>query len=494
MEKKFDILILGAGLGGLESAMILSKKGFKVGVVEKNKHVGGTLQNFNLGDCTFSSGMHYLGSLDDGQILNKLFRYFGILHGLKLKRMDESVFDRFNIGGRIVDYPMGWQRFREHMLNHFPGEVKAIDEYIDLIQKVTNTQAIYNLNEPGDYDIRTNPYLNTGIFHTIQKITSNVDLQHALCALNFVYAGDKHSSSLYTHALITNYYIQSAYRLIGGSSQIADLLSEKIKINGGEIYTGQKVIQCIFEGDQLMGVTTISGQEFSADKIISNIHPAKTIDLIPEGKIRKSFRNRISNIKNTISVFGLHINLKPGKFPYLPYNYHYYKQNDVWPVSSYTEKSWPEFYYLYTPAKEKDDGFADCLSLYTYMKYDEVVEWENQRGSDYEDWKERKAELLIDIASEQFPMLNNNITGWIAATPLTYRDYIGSPGGAMYGTQRDYHNPMASYVFPRTKLPNLFFTGQNINLHGMLGVSISALLTCGEIVGLHEIIREINEA
>ncbi len=128
------------------------------------------------------------------------------------------------------------------------------------------------------------------------------------------------------------------------------------------------------------------------------------------------------------------------------------------------------------------------------MRYEEVEQWSKDRGPAYEDWKEKKAKQLILLASEQFPQLKGNIDDMITATPLTYEDYIGTPQGAMYGTDRDFHNPMASYVFPRTKIPNLFFTGQNINLHGMLGVSISSLLSCGEIVGLHELIKEINEA
>ena len=109
-------------------------------------------------------------------------------------------------------------------------------------------------------------------------------------------------------------------------------------------------------------------------------------------------------------------------------------------------------------------------------------------------WKKQKAEKLISVAAEQFPQLKGNIIKWIAATPLTYRDYIGTPGGGMYGTMRDYQSPMASYVSQRTKIPNLFFTGQNINLHGMLGVSISALLTCGEFIGINDLIKEVNEA
>ena len=118
-------------------------------MLEKNKHIGGTLQNFELHGCTFSSGMHYLGSLEDGQVLNKLFRFFGILDKLHLKKMDDEVFDRFNIGGEIIDYPMGWNNFREKILSYFPHEKAAIDRYIQLINEVINSQAIYNLQEPG---------------------------------------------------------------------------------------------------------------------------------------------------------------------------------------------------------------------------------------------------------------------------------------------------------------------------------------------------------
>ena len=191
MNKAFDILILGAGLGGLECALILSKKGFKVGMLEKNEHIGGTLQNFDLKDCSFSSGMHYLGSLDEGQTLHKLFRYFNILDKLSLKRMEDIAFDRFNIGGKIIDYPIGWKRFEEKMTDYFPKEKTAISKYVKLIHEVTSSQAIYNLKKPGSYDIRTNPYLQKGIYPSIQSITKNKDLQNALCALNFVYAGEK---------------------------------------------------------------------------------------------------------------------------------------------------------------------------------------------------------------------------------------------------------------------------------------------------------------
>jgi all-trans-retinol 13,14-reductase len=497
LKNTYDILIIGAGLGGLQCASILSRKGFSVCVLEKNKNPGGTLQNFHLGESTFSSGMHYLGSLNEGQILNKLFRYFNILDGLKLKKMGEDVFDRFIIGESQVDYPMGWDKFEEKMNGYFPTEKKAISAYTAMIRSVADSQAIYNLQPPNNYDIRKNPHLEKGIYPAVKSITKNIDLQNALTALNFVYAGDKNSSSLYTHALINNYYIQSAWRLRGGSAQIAELLSRNISQNGGKVFTEKEVSKLVFTEDKLCGVELKSGETIFGKKIISNIHPALTVNMIPEGKVRKSFRNRLSTLPNTISVFGLHLRLKPGKVPYLNHNLHFYRNKDVWPVTSYSKDKWPGYFYLYTPAGEDDGVFTDSLSIYSYMNFDEVANWAGvskaERGNVYQEWKEKKASLLIDEASKLLPELKGNIIDWIAATPLTYRDYIGTTDGAMYGTLRDYHDPMASYIFPRTKIPNLFFTGQNINLHGMLGVSISSLLTCGEIIGLPEIIKEVND-
>ena len=57
------------------------------------------------------TGIHYIGSLDEGQIMNQYFRYFGIMDKLSIKRMDEEVFDRIYYKDAIYDYAMGHERF-----------------------------------------------------------------------------------------------------------------------------------------------------------------------------------------------------------------------------------------------------------------------------------------------------------------------------------------------------------------------------------------------
>jgi all-trans-retinol 13,14-reductase len=74
------------------------------------------------------------------------------------------------------------------------------------------------------------------------------------------------------------------------------------------------------------------------------------------------------------------------------------------------------------------------------------------------------------------------------------RDYIGTDDGSLYGVVKDYREPMRTFISPRTKIPNLFLTGQNLNLHGVLGVTVSSVLTCSEILGIDYVIKKIQNA
>ena len=84
--------------------------------------------------------------------------------------------------------------------------------------------------------------------------------------------------------------------------------------------------------------------------------------------------------------------------------------------------------------------------------------------------------------------------GLYTSTPLSYRDYIGSNRGSMYGYEKDVNFPLHSNVSARTKIENLFFTGQSTNMHGILGVTISGVLTCGEILGTEYLMKKVWES
>ena len=204
-----------------------------------------------------------------------------------------------------------------------------------------------------------------------------------------------------------------------------------------------------------------------------------------------------------ISAFSLYIVFKPETFPYINHNYYHFKDsNGVWTAHEYDENSWPKAYMASMNAS-KENTWADGMTFITYMKYDEMKAWENtfnttaeknDRGESYEQFKTRKAERFLQEIEIKFPGIRDKIQSMHTSTPLSYRDYIGGHNGNMYGYVKDSNNPMKTFISPKTKLNNLYLTGQSINMHGVLGVTIGAVVTCSEIVGKDYLVKKINEA
>lgn len=499
MEKEYDILVIGSGLGGLVSALVLAKEGLNVCVLEKNNQYGGNLQTFSRNKLIFDTGVHYLGGLSKGQNLNQYFTYLGIMDGLNLKKLDENGFDKITFDNDEIEYPhsQGYDNFVEQLSAIFPDEKENLKKYIEEIQNVCNEFPRYNLVGEGKYndDIL---YINAQEF--IESVTSNKKLQAVLSGSNFLYAGIAHKTPLYVHALTVNSYIQSSYKCINGGSQISKLIIKELRNHGAEVYKHSEVTEMIFDDNNVLkSVKTKNGKEFFSKKFISNIEIRTTLDLAGRDRFKKSFTNRVNDFVPTSSCFSIYIVLKPQSFKHFNYNYYHYKSEDkVWNGSSYSRESWPECYMLSSCSSKDNPDFAESLTAITYMDYDEVREWEktfnivadkHERGQEYEDFKKRKAEQFIAEIEKKYPHLRSHIVEIYTSSPLSYRDYIGGYKGNMYGYVKDSGNPLKTIISPKTKISNLFLTGQSINMHGILGVTIGAFVTCSEILG-KEVIDE----
>jgi all-trans-retinol 13,14-reductase len=146
--------------------------------------------------------------------------------------------------------------------------------------------------------------------------------------------------------------------------------------------------------------------------------------------------------------------------------------------------------------QEPQPRYAKTGVIISYMQMKDVAQWANttvgHRGADYEAFKRQKAEQLIKSVGLQFPHLRDNIKHYYTSTPLTYRDYTGTEGGGIYGIARDIHLGAACRVPHRTKIPNVWQTGQNINSHGILGVIVGTIVTCSELLTAERIYQQCN--
>lgn len=494
--KVFDAIIIGSGLGGLVTGAILAKEGQRVLVLEKGKKIGGLLHTFKREHTVFNTGMNYIGSLHKGGFLHRYFDYLDILKSIDIKRMDMDAYEEisFNNEENIYQYAQTREGFIKGIVKSFPEEEQNIHHYTEKLWQITEKFPLLHLTNYEEI-IKGTDYLNGGVTEYIDSITQNTKLQSVLSATNSLYGGVRNKTPLYVHALVNRQFIESAWRFVGGSQQLADALSEKIQQAGGEVINRSKVTKISTQNIKDTWVETEDGEKYFAKNIISNIHPAQTLNMLEDTRIKKVYRKRITELENTIGFFNIYIVFKPGTFRYINKNIYHFTQDDVWQANEKKEP-WPSYFMFYTPSSSQEQKWADNGTVMTYLDYSEVAKWKGtvkgMRGDDYEAYKQRKAELLLAEIEKKFPKIRSCIQSFYVATPLTYEHYIGSPQGSAYGIEKDFQNPYKSIILPRTKIPNLFFTGQNLNMHGALGVTIGAVLTSSEILGLDYLMNKIR--
>lgn len=497
--REYDFVIIGSGIGGLMSACILAKEGYSVCVLERHVKPGGCLQTFARGSSIFDVGVHYIGGLHEGQVLRRIFEYLGIMKYLEVKYLDQDCFDKICFSGDSMEfrYPVGMENYAGRLVSMFPEERDSIRKYITKLNEVADSVDLYNLRETDG--IGFNPdYIGVSASAYIESLTSDRRLQLALGGMNSLYGGLRDKSHLYMHSLVSKHFIDGPCRLIGGGGQLVSAFVSEIKNSGGEVFLNTSCSGLHSDENGISEAVTSDGRSFRGKNYISNLHPAVTLAMTDSGFIRRVYRDRINSLPNTTSVFTVYAELNSDSFEYLNYNYYCSLQDDIWTAASAETENWPAGFMMLTPPSSISQSHADTAILMTYMSFSDVKKWEStvsgNRGEDYLDFKRRKSAILIEKAEKSFPGFKSKIKKYYTSSPLTYRDYTGTPNGSMYGVIRDHSSPLNSFIHPKTRIPNLYLAGQNNNLHGILGVTLTALMLCGDIMGINNLIRKINNA
>jgi len=285
----FDIVIIGSGMGGLVCADILSREGYKVCVLEKNRQVGGSLQTYVRDKVIFDSGVHYLGGLAEGQNLYQVFKYLGLIGKLKLQRMDQDAFDKIMFEDDEKEYvhAQGYENFIQRLLKDFPDEEKALRMYCDKIKEVCSKFPLYNLRSGGDINEKTTLLeLDTKAF--IESVTDNKKLQAVLVGSNMLYVLQSGKTPFYVHAMILNSYIESSWKCVDGGSVIGKIMVQNIREHGGMIHRNSEVKKIVVEDGKVSSVLLADGKHVYGKHFISNMHPVTTLEMTETSLIKSA--------------------------------------------------------------------------------------------------------------------------------------------------------------------------------------------------------------
>ncbi len=500
-QRTYEFIVVGSGLSGLLCAYLLAERGYSVCVLEQSVQFGGCLQIFSRDKALFDTGVHYIGELGEGEKLNRIFSYFGIMECLNVEQLDGDAFDIISFRDDPMEYPwaQGHDNFVRQLGRFFPKEVAALKEYSRVLKQISDNFYAGDFQQP-DAQLINSEALRTNAEEFIASLTQNEKLRAVLAGNIPTYAGVRGKSPIHQHALIINSFLQSSWRCVDGGAQIAKHLTSAIRGMGGVLLRRQQVAEFCVEEGRVVKVITTEGDEFRARQFIAAMPPANVVKMLTGASLRKGYLNRIRKPEPTASFFGLYLKFKPEAFPYLKSNYYHYNHADVWNAVNYKTSDWPASWLFYPATAQGDGTFLSTASVLSYLRYEEVEPWastrnstanSSDRGKSYEAFKNKKALRLIDDMEKRFPGIRDAIDTYYTSTPLTYRDYLGAEKGAAYGSVKDYQQPHLSFLSPRSKVENLFFTGQHVHLHGIKGVTTTAILTVAAILNDHTLFSTI---
>lgn len=495
--------MIGGGLGGLVTGAMFAKEGYRVTVLEKNAIAGGGLQCFKRRGVVFETGMHILGGFFPGNNLHKICNYLGLNDKLRIRHTDADCIDSITYGadGKTYRLPRGREAFERYLAGEFPDQADAIHRYLDSVWALSEEVNLFYLREDPDSMMRAHSEeFLMAADEFIASYISDSRLAELLAYMNPMYGGEAGHTPAFVHALINVLYINGSSMFVDGSQQMVDALADIISEAGGSVITGDAVTEIAVADRVITSVATKSGKRYDADWYVSDIHPCRLLELMPERTFVKSYRERLRSIPNSYSSFSVYIKFKDGSHQPIANHPCYFQKRhgDVWRLAEYDEETFPRGLMCITPPSSKPLQWAERMTVSCPMPFSAVEQWADSttghRPEAYKQWKQRMLDKVVDALEFMRPGIKADIDWCFASTPLTIRDYYGSEHGALYGYNRDCRNMMLSQVPIATKVRNLLLTGQNINLHGICGVPLTAIETVECLEGRGSIVRKINEA
>ncbi|PID61518.1 MAG: hypothetical protein CSB44_06910 [Gammaproteobacteria bacterium] len=479
--KEHDVIIIGAGLGGLTAGARLAKEGKRVCLIEQHYIPGGCATTFRRNDFTMEVGLHSIDGLDEDDMKAEIFEELGVFDHVEFVSIPE--FYRFIHGKTDIVVPDNREQAIRVLSEHFPHERKNIRKFFRKIFALR--REVHRL--PADRWrmlalLPVFPFLfpnllfgsrrNLGDF--LDRTIKDEELKLILQANLPYYHDDPYSMSLvYFSVAQASFFSGGGHFIKGGSGQLSNHLASVITDNGGEILLGHKVERIIIEDNRATGVEYGKAHDEDgstdrrfADTIIANAAIPNVLAMLPpkqQGQIaEKAGKLQIScSILSVYLGFGSDIRkLGSRNHSTFVFSENTRQLRDIGPGSNLDRFVFVDYSQIDSGLAPKGKSFA-VISVVDYMK-----NWDDLSDADYKAKKEEIASVLIRKLEETFPGIGNEIECLEVATPRTIRRYTLNPEGTAYGYAQTPQQAGMNRLPNKSPISNLYFASAWANPGG----------------------------
>lgn len=480
---KWDVIVIGAGNGGLSAAVTFAKAGKKVLILEKHNVPGGYATSFKRGRFEFEASLHEMcsyGSVPGAGGVRKLFEDLGIHQKIEWCRVPNAyrmitLSDPDKIDATM---PFGIGAYVDKMDEYVPGSREKTEKLFALCDSLTRTADFFGgidsfngklveeiLEDHMDF-LHVAPYSCNEVLRALGLPKKARDIFNAYwCYLG---VDSDTISAIHYLAMVDSYINYGAVCPRNRSHELSCAFQERFEELGGTIYLNSYVDRIVMANGKAVGVHIKDRDEVEyADCILCNASPhnavAKMIDPkdLPETAVRKTNARKFA--ARGFTMF-LGLDKSPEE---LGINEHCYMIYDTANTVQQAKSM--------ATIEGNNAQVTCCLNhavpgcspegttiLYFTTLYTEDC-WGKVDEKDYVKTKEYVGNKMIDIFEKA---TGTHIREYIEeveiATPVTYARYADAPQGTIYGYKAEkWDGIVQRMLMPESDdfIPNLYFTG-----------------------------------
>ena len=513
----YDALVIGSGIGGLTTAALLSELGWRIAVLEQHYTAGGATHSYERNGYEWDVGVHYVGDMG-AQTSTRRLMDFLTQGGVSWAPMDAH-YDRFFIGDRVYDAVAGREAYRENLLAHFPREAAAIDRYLELLGEVARGMRTFTLDRtlPPWAAALAGPILRRRLPRSFQRTTwevlSELTDDAELIAVLTGQWGDlglpPKRSSFVVQALISKHYLHGGFYPTGGAWRIAESILPRIRASGGEVFTYARVAEILVRDGRARGVRMADGHELESPRVISDAGAINTFSRLLPAAVANAhgYSRLLSTVQPSIGHLGVYVGLKgTAQELGLPKtNYWIYPGNDydgdLDRFLANPQGPFPVVYLSFPSAKDPDferrHPGRSTIEIVAPAPYEIFARWADtgwgKRGADYEALKQSFGERLLEHLYDKLPQLRGRVDYWEVSTPLSMQHFCGYGRGELYGLDHDPQRLRQGWLRPRTRVPGLWLTGQDVMSCGVAGAMMGGMAAATAIAGVRRMMPVMKQ-
>jgi len=424
----YDVVVIGAGVGGLICAGLLARSGLKVLIVEQHYMVGGYCSTFHRGAFTFDAATHFYPLLGNpmtitGAVLEKL--------GSRTRWVKMDPVDHFHFpDGSHFSVSADFDEYLDALKATFPHEAHAIDRFFIKVREAYLSGLLYYFR--GREHERFASMRELTLYEVLQREFKDRKLRLLLSA-DCAHWGSRPSrtSFIFDSMLRLSYFLGNYYPE-GGSQAFADDLARIVQDAGGDILMRAMVTRIVVEDGAAVGVEIATGLgagrhtvRVRAKQVVSNADLKLTIDqLLGPTVVGSETRAAVSALKPSSPCFLVHLGLTGVPLSALE------------PATGYHWRSWDadDVVYdafkifvptLYEPRMAPPGAQIIILQRIMEIGYDRVADWQAH--------KQRVEDDLVTRLDTKIPGVTRHIVTRQSASALTSWRFTLNVHGAMLG-------------------------------------------------------------